>query len=65
MGQARKKELETKAAMWDERGSKLHRELAALRDENLRLTHGVQARAPPAAPRPPRASLPSTKFCGV
>ena len=42
--QARKKELETKAALWDDRGSKLQRELAALREENLRLTHNMQAR---------------------
>ncbi|KAK9836148.1 hypothetical protein WJX81_004716 [Elliptochloris bilobata] len=41
---ARKKELETKAAMWDDRGSKLQRELATLRQENMRLTHSMQVR---------------------
>ena len=50
--QARKKELETKAALWDDRGSKLQRELAALREENMRLTHNMQARPEPY----PRAS---------
>ena len=45
--QARKKELETKAALWDDRGSKLQRELAALREENMRLTHNMQARPDP------------------
>ena len=50
--QARKKELETKAALWDDRGSKLQRELAALREENLRLTHSMQAR-PKRYPRCP------------
>lgn len=45
--QARKKELETKAALWDDRGGKLQRELATLREENLRLTHNMQARPDP------------------
>jgi len=43
--QARKKELETKATLWDERGAQMQREMAALREENLRLTHSMQARA--------------------
>ena len=63
--QARKKELETKATLWDERGAQMQREMAALREENLRLTHSMQARARAAAGprlrprcRAPAAALP-------